>query len=76
MKELDEKNTREQEERIPLLAEDAVNQARSKALSSGRSVIEAVDGKLIETHPDGSHKVLRDISAPIPVTRGQKLIRR
>ena len=76
MKKLDEKTMSKRENRIPQLAENAVKQARTKTLKSGRSVIEAVDGKLIESRPDGSHKVLRSISAPISVAPGQKRIKR
>jgi hypothetical protein len=36
MKNLSEEDMRLMEERIPFLAEDAVKEARSKALSSGR----------------------------------------
>ena len=74
MKKLDEKTMIARENRIPLLAEDAVKQARNKALTSGRNVVEAVDGNLIESHPDGSYKVLRPIGAPITVVPGQKRI--
>lgn len=76
MKRLDEKTICEREERIPFLAEDAVKKARTKTLSSGRNVVEAVNGKLIESHPDGSYRVIRSLAAPIPVTPGQKRVRR
>ena len=76
MKKLNERTMSAQEKRIPQLAEDAVKQARSKALKAGRKVVEAVDGKLIETYPDGSHKVLKRLTAPIPVAPEHKLIRR
>ena len=76
MKKLDEKTMSVRENHIALLAEGAVKKARSKALTSGRSVVEAVDGKLIESYPDGSCKVLRSLSAPILVVPGQKRIRR
>ena len=76
MKKLDEKNMTVREERIPFLAEDAVKKARTKTLSSGRNVVEAVDGKLIESHPDGSYRVIRSLAAPITVAPGQKRIRR
>ena len=72
MKKLDEKTMRTRESRIPQLAEDAVKQARTKTLKAGRSVVEAVNGKLIETRPDGSHKVLKSIPAPTHVVVGQK----
>lgn len=75
MKRLDEKTMCELEERIPFLAEEAVKEARTKTLISGRYVVEAVNGKLIESHPDGSYRVIRSLAAPIPVTPGQKRIR-
>jgi len=64
------------EERIPFLAEDAVKEARTKTLSSGRNVVEAVNGNLIESHPDGSYRVIRPLAQPISVAPGQKRIRR
>jgi hypothetical protein len=76
MKKLDEKTMSRRENRIPQLAENAVKQARAKTLKGGRSVLEAVDGQLIESRPDGSHRVLKSIPAPIPVTVGQKKVRR
>ena len=67
MKKLDEKTMSKRENRIPQLAENAVKQARSKTLKAGRSVVEAVDGKLIESRPDGTFKVIRALTAPIHV---------
>jgi len=76
MENLDEETVRNLERRIPELAEGAVKQAYSKALASGRNVVEAVDGQLIESHPDGSSKVLKKIQAPIPISPGQKKFRK
>lgn len=76
MKKLNEKTMSAREKRIPQLAEDAVKQARSKALKAGRKVVEAVDGQLIESYPDGTQKVLKRIPPPIPVAPEHKLIRR
>lgn len=76
MEKLDESTISTQESRIPQLAESAVKQARLKTLASGRSVVEAKDGKLIETHPDGTQRVIKSIPAPTPVAAGQKRIRR
>ncbi|MBI2353998.1 MAG: hypothetical protein HYV06_03035 [Deltaproteobacteria bacterium] len=64
------------EKRIPELAEEAVKKARTRTLQSGRNVVEAVDGELVETRPDGSRKVIRPLASPILVAPGQKLIRR
>lgn len=76
MKKLDEKTMSKRENRIPQLAESAVKQARSRTLASGRNVVEAVNGNLIESRPDGSHRVLKAIPAPIPVAVGQKMVRK
>ncbi len=50
--------------------------ARTRTLQSGHNVVEAVDGKLIESHPDGSFAVLRSLAAPIPVAPGQIRVRK
>lgn len=76
MKKLNEKAMRQQENRIPQLAESAVKQARANTLKAGRSVVEAVDGKLIETRPDGTSRVIKSIPAPTPVVAGQKRYRK
>jgi hypothetical protein len=75
MKILDEKTMCKLEERIPFLAEGAVKKARTKTLSSGRNMVEAVNGKLIESHPDGTYRVIRPLAPPISVDP-QKRIRR
>jgi hypothetical protein len=76
MKKLSERTMTAQEKLIPLLAEEAAKKARAKTLASGRNVVEAVNGKLIESRPDGTHRVLKSIPAPIPVAPGQKRVRR
>jgi hypothetical protein len=76
VKKLDEKNMSKRENRIPQLAESAVKQARTRALASGRSVVEAVNGMLIESRPDGTFIVLKSIHAPTVVAPGQQRIRR
>lgn len=75
MTNLNEKSMSFLENRIPELAEGAVKQAYCKALASGRKVVEAVNGQLVESAPDGSQKVLKKLHAPIPVTPGQKRTR-
>lgn len=71
-----EKAMQRNEGRIPELAADAVKQARANTLNAGRSVVEVVDGKLVETHPDGSFKVIRSIASPTVVVPDKKLIRK
>ena len=76
MHKLDEATVLNLERRIPELAEGAVRQAYSKTLASGRTVVEAINGQLIESHPDGSSKVLKNIHPPTPIAPGQKIIRK
>ena len=76
MKKLDEKTMSSLERQIPELAEGAVKQAYCKTLASGRKVVEAVGGKLIESHPDGTSRVVKSLHAPIAVKPGQKLVRK
>ena len=72
----DEKSMRLLEVRIPELADGAVKQAYYQALTSGSKVLEAVNGELIESSSDGSTRVIRELSAPTPVTFGSKRVRR
>jgi hypothetical protein len=37
-----------------------------------RRVVEAVNGQLVESHPDGSTKVLKTLAGPIHVAVGQR----
>lgn len=75
MKKLDEKAMSYLEKRIPELAEGAVKQAYCKTLTSGRRVVEAVNGNLVESRPDGSFKVLKALTAPTAVVPGQRRVR-
>jgi|GEM_PF-1169594 len=71
-----EKAMKNNEDRIPQLAADAVKQARAITLSAGRSVVEVVDGKLVETLPDGSFKVIRLIASSTSVAPEKRFIRK
>lgn len=73
MNSLDEKSMQVLENNIPKLAEGAVRQAYVQALATGSSVIEVVDGKLVETQADGTFKVLQTIAAGTPVKPGSKI---
>ena len=75
MKELDEQVMSYLEARIPELAEGAVKQAYCKNLAAGRKVVEAVNGQLVESSPDGSTRVIKPLEAPTPVVPGQRLVR-
>ncbi len=73
---LDEKSMSLLEARIPELADGAVKQAYYQALTSGSKVLEAVNGKLVESSSDGSTRVIKSLPAPIQVALGSKRIRR
>ena len=75
MKELDGQVMSYLEARIPELAEGAVKQAYCKNLAAGRKVVEAVNGQLVESSPDGSTRVIKPLEAPTPVVPGQRLVR-
>ncbi len=60
------------EDHIPDLADAAFTQAYWQALAMGSSVLKVEQGKIIEVFPDGSRKLIKQISATIPVTLGQK----
>ncbi len=73
---VNEKTMQFLEEKIPELAVGALNQAYCNALASGATVLEAVDGALVETAPDGSRKFIQSLPAPYSVKLGSKRIRR
>ena len=75
MNDLDEDSLRFQEVFIPELAEVAIKQAYYQTLAAGCSVLEVVDGQLIESAPDGSRRVIKSLPKPIPVKPGQRFRR-
>ncbi|MNG25439.1 hypothetical protein D3C84_1102950 [compost metagenome] len=58
------------EDKIPVMAEGAVNTAYINALVAGRSVMEVVDGMLVETTADGKRKVIRAAKPRHKVAQG------
>ncbi|SEJ69662.1 hypothetical protein SAMN04244572_04934 [Azotobacter beijerinckii] len=72
MKTLNEKAMRALESSIPELASGAVRQAYIRALAAGSTVVEVIDGQLVESRPDGSRKVLKTLAPAIHVTPGSK----
>lgn len=58
------------EDKIPVMAEGAINTAYINALVAGRSVMEVVDGMLVETTADGKRKVIRAAKPRHKVTQG------
>lgn len=50
------------EAHIPSLAESAFKKAYLDALSNGKSVLEAIEGKIIEVFPDGTQKIIKQIA--------------
>ncbi|MFZ4855827.1 MAG: hypothetical protein ACOYL3_05465 [Desulfuromonadaceae bacterium] len=75
MRQLDEQSMSNLERRIPELAEGAVKQAYCKTLASGRRVVEAINGQLVESSSDGTSRVLRPLPVPTCVTPGQRRVR-
>lgn len=61
------------ENHIPTLASNAVQKAYIDTLSSGNSVIEAIDGEIFEIFPDGTRKLIKTIFADIDVSQKQKI---
>lgn len=57
---------------IPKLAEGAFQRAYYQALTTSGKVMQAVNGKLVETHADGTETVIRTIHSPVKVTMGAK----
>ena len=68
---LSEEAMRFQEGHIPELAEGVVMQAYCMALATGNTIVEAVNGQLMEFHPDGSSKLIKTLPIAIPVVTGQ-----
>jgi hypothetical protein len=73
MKIINEATMRFLEEHIPELADSAIKQAYWRALASGTSVLECEGGALVEVHPDGTRKIIRQLQPYTPVKLGQKL---
>ena len=67
-----EKSMKAQEARIPKMAAGAFKDAQKQALQASGKVMRAVNGKLVETHADGTETVLRSIQSPVKVTMGAK----
>lgn len=63
------------EAQIPELARSAVKRAYWQALTTAGKVVEARNGQLIETHAEGTVRVLRSIAKPIAITMGTKRVR-
>ena len=62
------------EEHIPSLAQNAIQKAYMDTLSSGNSVIESIDGKIVETFPDGTKKTIKFIAADIKIDNKKMVI--
>ena len=73
---LNEKAMLAMEAHIPELAEAAVRQAYYQALTTHGKVLEASDGRLVETSADGGQRVIRCLVAPVAVVPGSKRVLR
>ena len=72
---LNEKAMQAMEALIPELAESALRQAYYQALTRSGKVLEAVNGKLVETSAEGGQRLIRNLPAPVAVTPGSKRVR-
>ena len=63
------------ENNIPELAGQAVKRAYFEALTTSGRVIEAVNGKLVETTVEGQQRVIRNLTQPVSIAIGTKRIR-
>ena len=72
MKHLTEKDIRVQENAIPALASQVFKAARLRALKAGSSVLEVIGEQLVESHPDGSRRVIKTIAPSTRVVAGTK----
>jgi hypothetical protein len=70
---INEESMRFLEENIPLLADAAIKQAYWQALASGSSVLVCENDVLVETFPDGSRKVLKQLEPQTSATVGQRI---
>ena len=62
------------EKNIPELASGACKQAYARALAFGSSVLEVRDGRLVESHPDGTVQVLKTLHVMKKVPIGKRRI--
>ena len=72
MTHLTEKDIRVQENAIPALASQVFKAARLRALKAGSSVLEVIGEQLVESHPDGSRRVIKTIAPSTRVVAGTK----
>ncbi len=64
------------EEQMPEFAQSALTIARDQALAAGATVLEAINGELVETSADGSRRFIKSLPTPYKVEPGAKRIRR
>ena len=76
MKRLNEKSMSYMERSIPKRAEKAVKQAYFRSLSAGCKVVKAVDGRLVESSPDGSVRFIKTLPKAIPVPPDRRVVLR
>ncbi len=68
-----ERQLRELEEEIPLLAGPAFAAARERARLSGQKLIETIDNAIYEISPDGSQQLIRHIGSKVHVSAGTRV---
>ena len=61
------------EQAIPELADAAFNRAYWEAIAAGFIVLETEGEQLVEIHPNGTKKVIKQIPPRVPVKKGSKI---
>lgn len=69
---LDEQAMLAAEASIPKLAGQAVQDAYDRALSTSGTVLEAINGNLVETDRQGTQRIVRTLPLPTPIAVGTK----
>jgi len=62
------------ESHIPALANSAIQKAYLDTLSSGNSVLEAVNGTIYEIFPDGRKKIIKKIAEDVKIDLTKKIV--
>lgn len=60
------------ESQLPPMSREATKMAYRQALAAGQSVMEAEDGVIYETFPDGTRRIVKNIARPVPLKNGRK----
>lgn len=63
------------ENHIPSLAQNALKKAYVDTLSRGASVLEIINGKMLEVFPDGTQKFIKNVESDIKIKEKNMVIK-